>query len=152
METTQLTTDTTSVRSLIEPVYRGKFWMQLLGVMLIISGILTALSIAGILVAWIPIWAGIVLMQSAGAVHRAYTSDQPTEMRYAMGKLRVYFTIFGVLLMIYLVLLVLVRHRGRDDGRHLARHPHPNNKKPRHGRGFFRSDLMYQAMGIQMRP
>lgn len=107
METTQPTTDATSVRSLIEPLYRGKFWMQLIGVMLIISGILTALSIVGILVAWIPIWAGIVLMQGAGAVHRAYTSDQPTEMSYAMGKLRVYFTIFGVLLMIYLVLLVL---------------------------------------------
>ncbi|MGM0700893.1 MAG: DUF5362 family protein [Pseudomonadota bacterium] len=96
-----------SLRDLIEPLYRGKFWMQLTGVMLILSGIMTALSIIGLIVAWIPIWAGVVLMQAAGATHRVYTGSDVHEMKYAMSKLKTYFTIFGVLILIYLIFAVL---------------------------------------------
>lgn len=94
-------------RELIEPLVRGKFWMQLIGVMLIISGVLTALSIVGIIVAWIPIWAGVVLMQAAGATQRAFDNEDLLELKHALGRLRIYFTIFGVLLLIYLILMVL---------------------------------------------
>ena len=97
----------TDIRSIIEPLARGKFWMQLIGVMMIIYGALTALSIVGIIIAWIPIWAGVVLMQAAGAVHRAYTTNEPQEAGYAMGKLRVYFTIFGVLTLLGLILMIV---------------------------------------------
>ncbi|WP_019023614.1 MULTISPECIES: DUF5362 family protein [unclassified Thioalkalivibrio] len=95
------------LRELIEPLVRGKFWMQLIGVMLIISGVLTALSIVGILIAWIPIWAGVVLMQAAGAAQRAFDSADPLEIKYALSRLRIYFTIFGVLLLIYLALMIV---------------------------------------------
>ncbi|WP_018868833.1 MULTISPECIES: DUF5362 family protein [unclassified Thioalkalivibrio] len=101
------TTSTTGVRELIEPVYRGKFWMQLIGVMLILSGVLTALSIIGIIVAWIPIWAGVVLMQAAGSFARAYERDDELEAKNAMGRLRTHFTIMGVLLLVYILLMVL---------------------------------------------
>jgi hypothetical protein len=94
------------LRDLIEPLHRGKFWMQLTGVMLILSGVMTALSIIGLVVAWIPIWAGVVLMQAAGSASRVYTSGDPGEMKIAMGKLKTYFTIFGVLILIYLLLAV----------------------------------------------
>ncbi|SDL24774.1 hypothetical protein SAMN05192555_103181 [Franzmannia pantelleriensis] len=90
------------VRDLIEPLYRGKFWMQLTGVMLILSGILTALSIIGLLVAWIPIWAGWVLMQAASTAGRVFESGDPRDMKFALSKLKTYFTIFGVLILIYL--------------------------------------------------
>ncbi|ADC70653.1 conserved hypothetical protein [Thioalkalivibrio sp. K90mix] len=95
------------LRELIEPLVRGKFWMQLIGIMLVISGVLTALSIVGILIAWIPIWAGVVLMQAAGASQRAFDSADPLEIKYALSRLRIYFTIFGVLLLIYLALMIV---------------------------------------------
>ncbi|MCL7744772.1 DUF5362 domain-containing protein [Guyparkeria hydrothermalis] len=104
METSSSAAD---ARSIIEPLYRGKFWMQLIGVMMIIYGVITALSIVGIIIAWIPIWAGVVLMQAAGAVHRAYTSNEPQEASYAMGKIRIYFTIFGVLTLLGLIMMVV---------------------------------------------
>ncbi|WP_018948275.1 DUF5362 family protein [Thioalkalivibrio sp. ALMg11] len=103
----QEATNGAPLRELIEPLVRGKFWMQLIGVMLIISGVLTALSIVGIIIAWIPIWAGVVLMQAASASQRAFDSADPLEMKYAMSRLRIYFTIFGVLLLIYLILMVV---------------------------------------------
>ncbi|MFC2990604.1 MULTISPECIES: DUF5362 family protein [Halomonas] len=94
------------LRDLVEPLYRGKFWMQLTGVMLILSGVLTAISIVGLIVAWIPIWAGWVLMQAAGAAGRVYESGDPSDMKLALAKLKTYFTIFGVLILIYLVIAV----------------------------------------------
>jgi len=96
-----------SVRELIEPLYRGRFWMQLIGIMLIVSGVITALSIIGIIIAWIPIWAGVVLMQAAGATQRAYSGEDLLEVKHALGRLRIYFTIFGVLLLIWLLLMIV---------------------------------------------
>ena len=59
------------IRGIVEPLYRGKFWMQLLGVVSILYGVLSAITVVGLIVAWIPIWAGVVLMQAAGAASRA---------------------------------------------------------------------------------
>jgi len=94
------------LRDLIEPLYRGKFWMQLTGIMLIFSGILTVLSIVGLIVTWIPIWAGWVLMQAASAAGRVFESGDQRDMKLSLGKLRTYFTIFGVLILIYLAIAV----------------------------------------------
>lgn len=96
-----------SLKELFEPLYRAKFWMQLIGVVLIIMGIFTALSIIGIVIAWIPIWAGVVLMQAAGSVDQAYSSGNTEAAATAMRRLKTYFTILGVLMLIYIALMVL---------------------------------------------
>jgi len=95
------------VRSIIEPLHRGKFWMQLLAVVSILYGVLLALTVVGLIVAWIPIWAGVVLMQAAGASSRAFQSGDALEMKQAMGKLKTYFTIFGVLMLISIILMIV---------------------------------------------
>jgi hypothetical protein len=95
------------VRSIIEPLHRGKFWMQLLAVVSILYGVLLALTIVGLIVAWIPIWAGVVLMQAAGASSRAFQSGDALEMKQAMAKLKTYFTIFGVLMLISIILMIV---------------------------------------------
>lgn len=92
--------DNVTTQSIIEPLYRGKIWMQILGVVSIISGILTALSIVGLIIAWLPIWAGVVLMQAAGATDRAYHGNESTEANTAMSKLRLYFLLMGVTMIV----------------------------------------------------
>jgi hypothetical protein len=94
------------IQRLIEPLYRGKFWMQLVGVMLIIGGLFTALSIVGILICWIPIWAGVSLMQAAGSVEQAYITGDDAAAAMAMQRLKTYFTIFGVLTLVYILIAV----------------------------------------------
>jgi hypothetical protein len=96
------------LKQFLEPLYAGKFWMQLVGVMLIISGVLTALSIIGIIICWIPIWAGIALMQAAGSVDHAYNEGRADAAIMAMRRLKTYFTIFGVLTLVYIGLMVLM--------------------------------------------
>lgn len=95
------------IQRLIEPLYRGRLWLQLVGVMLIIGGLFTALSIVGILICWIPIWAGIALMQAAGSIDQAYLTGDDAAATMAMRRLKTYFTIFGVLTLVYIVIAVL---------------------------------------------
>jgi hypothetical protein len=104
------------IRSIIEPLHRGKFWMQLLAVVSILYGVLLALTIVGLIVAWIPIWAGVVLMQAAGASSRAFQSGDALEMKHAMGKLKTYFTIFGVLMLISIILMIVTMVFGIGAG------------------------------------
>ena len=97
----------TNVAEFVEPIYRAKFWLQLIGVMLILGGLFTALTIIGILICWIPIWAGIALMQAAGSVDQAYTTGSAEAATQAMQRLKTYFTIFGVLTLVYIAISVL---------------------------------------------
>lgn len=105
-----------NLRSIIEPLHRGKFWMQLLGVVSILYGVLMALSIFGILIAWIPVWSGVLLMQVAGATTRVYETGDALEMRRVMTKLKLYFTIFGVLMLLGIVIMVLAMIFGIGAG------------------------------------
>ena len=95
------------VRDLSMPLASGKGWMKFLGIMFIISGILAAITIVGILVAWLPIWIGVLLLQASSAIERANVGGDDADFRMALSKLRTYFVILGVLMIIYLVFIVL---------------------------------------------
>lgn len=88
-------------------LYSAKGWMKLVGVMMIIYGVLTALTIIGIIFAWLPIWMGVLLFQSAGAVDRAYNADDAGALAESLSKLKTYFTIMGVLTLIGLIMFGL---------------------------------------------
>ncbi|MHB1895234.1 MAG: DUF5362 domain-containing protein [Metallibacterium sp.] len=95
------------VRDLSLPLASGKGWVKFVGIINIITGVLTALSIVGILWAWIPIWMGVLLLQSGGAIERAQMAGDESALRMALDKLRVYFIIQGVLFIIGLVVMAL---------------------------------------------
>jgi hypothetical protein len=95
------------VRDLSMPLASGSGWMKFLGIMFIISGILAAITIAGIIVAWLPIWIGVLLLQASSAIERANVGGEEADFRMALSKLRTYFVILGVLMLIYLAMIVL---------------------------------------------
>ncbi len=92
-----------NIREIAAPLYGAKFWMQLVGVMMIIYGVLIAITIVGLIFAWLPIWLGVLLFQTAKAVELAYSSEDEASFLAAMGKLKTYFTIMGVLTLIGLI-------------------------------------------------
>lgn len=96
------------VRAIVRPLTDGKFWMKLLGVMMIISGGLQVLSIIGILWAWVPIWLGVLLFQSAGAAAEASATGDVAAATRATDKLRLFFMIQGILMLIALVVVGLM--------------------------------------------
>lgn len=86
---------------------QSKGWLKFIGVLLIIYGIITALTIVGIIIAWLPIWMGVLLFQAGSRADTAALTKDSSQLVPMMDKLRVYFMIQGVLILIVLVALVI---------------------------------------------
>jgi len=97
-----------SLRELTIPLYQARGWMKLLAVLLILGGVLTALTIWGILIAWLPIWGGVVLFQVAGALEEGQLAEGRTQAyERAFAKLKTFFVLMGVFNLIWIVLTAL---------------------------------------------
>ena len=94
------------LRLLALPLYEARGWMKLLGVVMVIAGVLTALTIVGLIVAWLPIWLGVLLFQAAGRIEVAFATADEMSLRESLAKLKTFFVIQGVLLLIYLAVAV----------------------------------------------
>ena len=91
------------VRELGLPIYEAKGWMKLIGVLLVITGTIYAVTIIGIVVAWLPIWMGVLLFQCAGAAEDAQHSGQRNYLISSLSRLRTFFTVMGVVTLICLI-------------------------------------------------
>ncbi len=96
------------VRCLDEPLYRARGWIQLMGVLFILQGVLAALSIWGIVLCWLPIWLGLTLMSAAKNIRAAAEFNDQKYTRLALDKIGLYFKINGVLIVIGLVFGILI--------------------------------------------
>ena len=94
------------IKRLSYPLYECKGWMKLVGVINIIAGVIQALTCIGIVIAWLPIWLGILLFQCANSVEQAYAADSDVAMIRSLSKLKIYFIITGVLTLIGIIFMV----------------------------------------------
>lgn len=95
------------IKELGLPLYQSKGWMKLIGVLSIIWGALSALTVIGLVIAWLPIWMGVVLYQSASAAEEAVRGGNKEALVKSLRRIKTYFTIMGVITLIALVLTVL---------------------------------------------
>ena len=95
---------TALIREASLPVFQSKGWLKFLGILSIIQGIMLALSLIGIIIAWLPIWIGVILYQSATTIESAHVSGDKEMLRRALDKLKLYFTIQGIMTLIGLVI------------------------------------------------
>ncbi len=95
------------IKRLSEPLYRVKGWMKFAGVLSIITGALQALSIWGIVIAWLPIWMGAVLYSASNHIQKAYETEQEQDMVTSLGKLGKYFKIFGIFTLVLMAVAVI---------------------------------------------
>ena len=96
------------VKELQDSALRMTGWLKFVGIVTIISGALAALSVIGIIFAWIPIWLGILLMQAAARAENARLSENPQELVQMFDKLRLYFLINGVMIILGLAFTLIV--------------------------------------------
>ncbi|UCG60671.1 MAG: hypothetical protein JSV52_10075 [Candidatus Zixiibacteriota bacterium] len=96
---------TRNIKEISLPIYQAKVWMQLLGVVMIINGIIIAITIIGILVAWLPIWLGVLLFQAASSAESAQVTGNKHQLLESLRKLKTYFVINGVLMLITLIFI-----------------------------------------------
>lgn len=84
-----------------------KGWLKLLGIVQIVAGILQALTLFGILWAWLPIWLGIILNGAANKAGEYVEKGDEQTLGEFTGKLKLYFIINGVLMIISLAVVAL---------------------------------------------
>ena len=96
----------TFVREIGFPLYQGRGWIKFLGIMSIVQGVIAAFTIVGILFAWLPIWVGILLYQSATTMEKAYALGDKRTFAEAMGKLKTYFLIQGIVTLIGIIIAI----------------------------------------------
>ncbi len=95
------------VKEVSVPLYQAKGWMKLLGVVMIVQGVIAAISLVGIIICWLPIWLGVLLFKAAGAIEGAQLSGNKQLLIESLNKLKTYFLINGVLMLIVLVFVGL---------------------------------------------
>jgi hypothetical protein len=95
------------IREVGDPIYRGKTWLKILGILTIVYGAILVFTIVGILIAWLPIWMGVLLIQSASSIEAVRASGAKEDLVRSLGKLRLYFTIAGILAVILLAAALL---------------------------------------------
>jgi hypothetical protein len=78
-------------------------WMKFIGIMTIIGGALQVLSIVGIAIAWLPIWLGVIMVQAASRAKDYADKGDEASLAAMTGKLKTYFTISGILMIVSLV-------------------------------------------------
>ena len=92
-----------TVQRVIRPINQARGWMKLLAVMMFISGGLAAITIIGLVVAWLPIWMGYLLWKSAKTAENATMTGSEGEAIESLSQLKTYFIVQGVLVLIYLL-------------------------------------------------
>lgn len=90
-----------------EEMAKSAGWMKFIGILSIIGGALSALSIVGIIIAWLPIWMGIVLFQAGGAASAAGLTKDEVKLAEAISKLRLYFVIMGITVIVGIAFSIL---------------------------------------------
>jgi hypothetical protein len=75
-------------------------WMKFMGIMSIIGGCLQALTIFGLVIAWLPIWMGVVLTKAGSKAGEYADKGDFASLEGMTGQLKTYFTISGVLIIV----------------------------------------------------
>jgi len=96
------------IQELSLPIFQSKGWLKLLGVVMILQGILTAITIIGIVICWLPIWLGVLLFQAAGAIESAMVSGRKEQLLLSLSKIKLYFMINGILMLIFIIFMVIM--------------------------------------------
>lgn len=96
------------IKELSAPVFQARGWMKLIGILSIISGVLYALTIIGIIFAWLPIWMGVILYQAGSSSEQAYFNGDKYSFLKSMNQLKLYFTITGIITLIGIIFMFIL--------------------------------------------
>lgn len=107
METESLNVEERIVKEISYPIFNSKGWIKLLGILMLIYGAVMALTIVGIIVAWLPIWLGVLLIQVSSRAEMAQMSGSKEALINAMNSMSTFFTIYGVLALIGIIVWIV---------------------------------------------
>jgi hypothetical protein len=84
-----------------------KGWMKFMGIVTIIGGAINALTIVGILWAWLPIWMGVILTQAGSKADEYAKQGDTASLEGLTGKLKSYFMLSGIVMIVSFALGII---------------------------------------------
>lgn len=94
----------TAVANVMRPLHDAAGWMKLIGTLGIIYGVIIALTIIGLIIAWLPIWMGVLLNRAANEARAAAMAGDEVQAISATRNLSTIFKVQGVIVLIGLIL------------------------------------------------
>ncbi len=85
-----------------EPLHQVRHWMKFLAVLMFIGGGIQALTVVGLVVAWIPVLIGVFLWQAATALADGHPAGDVARLRRAAERIRHLFITYAVLAIVAL--------------------------------------------------
>jgi hypothetical protein len=82
-------------------------WMKFLAVMLIIGGVILIVSLWGILICWLPIWAAVLLLKASGDADMA-SRGAPAKLLDFVQKTNKFFMITGIFFLVLIIILTVL--------------------------------------------
>jgi hypothetical protein len=96
------------IRRVSMPLAAAARWIKFLAALTIAGAVLSVLaSLWSLVFVWLPIWSSVLLYMAATRVMNASSTGNEAELVAAMDRLRLYFLISGVAILIALVLVVV---------------------------------------------
>jgi hypothetical protein len=96
------------IRRVSVPLAAAARWMKFVAVLTIVAGVASVVaSLWSLVLAWLPIWSSVLLYSAATRVTTAAKDGKEDELVAALDKLRLYFLISGVVLLIAIILIVI---------------------------------------------
>ncbi len=96
-------TNNAAVANVMRPLHDAAGWMKLIGTLAIIYGVLIALTIIGLIIAWLPIWMGVLLNRAANEARDATAAGDEARAMAATRNLSTIFRVQGVIVLIGIV-------------------------------------------------
>jgi len=81
---------------IVLPLYESRLWIRLFAACLIFYGALFTVTGVGILVAWVPMWIGVLLLLASRTIKIAYENNDEQALMRSLARLKTIFTILGL--------------------------------------------------------
>ena len=95
------------VADVMRPLSDAAGWMRLIGTMGIVYGVMIGLTIVGLIIAWLPIWMGVLLRRAANDANAASAGGDEMMAISSLKSLNTIFKVQGVLVLIGLLWLAV---------------------------------------------
>jgi len=84
------------IKEIAAPLYHHRIWLRILAISSITWGAISALTVVGIIIAWLPIWFGVLLYQSVHGLESAFLSGDKNVLLQTVRKLRTVVILAGI--------------------------------------------------------
>lgn len=97
-ESQPLNTQTKSldIKRLVYPLYQSLLWIRVFAACLILYGALITVTGVGVLIAWLPMWIGVILFLASKSIATAYNENDEEAFVQTISRLKTIFITLGL--------------------------------------------------------